>query len=63
MPLPPLERLLHIRDEVQFLQRCRQKLPDLAALMADAVMRRAVVRSIEIIEEDTKNLPAEWREA
>ena len=59
----PLERLMHIRDEVLFLQRCRAKLPDLMALVADEVMSRAVVKSIEIIGEATKNLPAEWREA
>ena len=58
----PLERLMHIRDEVLFLQRCRAKLPDLMALVADEVMSRAVVKSIEIIGEATKNLPAEWRE-
>ena len=63
MSLPPLERLLHIRDEILFLQRCRQKLPDLSALVADEVMCRAVVKSIEIIGEATKNLPTEWREA
>lgn len=59
----PLERLMHIRDEVLFLQRCRVKLPDLVALVADEVMSRAIVKSIEIIGEATKNLPAEWREA
>ena len=58
-----LERLMHIRDEVLFLQRCRAKLPDLVALVADEVMSRAIVKSIEIIGEATKNLPAEWREA
>jgi len=63
MSLPPLERLLHIRDEIQFLQRCRQRLPNLVALVADEVMGRAVVESIEIIGEATKNLPIEWREA
>ena len=59
----PLERLMHIRDEVLFLQRCRAKLPNLTALVADEVMSRAIVKSIEVIGEATKNLPAEWREA
>lgn len=59
----PLERLLHIRDELQFLQACRSKLTALADLVADEVMRRAVVKSIEIIGEATKNLPIAWREA
>ena len=60
---PPLERLLHIRDEVAFLQRCRAKLPDLSALVADEVLRRAVLHGFEIIGEATKNLPPAWREA
>jgi hypothetical protein len=47
MSLPSLERLLLIRDEIRFLQRCRQKLPDLTALVADEVMCRAVVKNIE----------------
>lgn len=38
-------------------------MPDLVALVADEVMSRAIVRSIEIIGEATKNLPAEWLEA
>lgn len=59
----PLERLMHIRDEVLFLQRCRAKLTDLVALVADEVMSRAIVKSIEIIGEATKNLPIVWREA
>ena len=59
----PLERLMHIRDEVQFLQRCRAKLPDVAGLVADEVMSRAIVKSIEIIGEATKNLPTDWRDA
>ena len=43
----PLERLMHIRDEVLFLQRCRAKLPDVVALVADEVMSRAIVKSIQ----------------
>ena len=59
----PRERLMHIRDEVLFLQRCRAKLPDLVALVADEVLSRATVRSIEIIGEATKHLPLEWCQA
>ena len=55
----PLERLIHIRDEVLFLQRCWAKLLDLVALVADEVMSRAIVKSIEIIGKATKNLPVE----
>ena len=60
---PPLERLMHIRDEVLFIQRCRARLPDLVALVADEVMSRALVKSIEIIGEASKNVPVAWRDA
>ena len=58
----PLERLLHIRDEVQFLQKCRAT-HSLRAIIHDEILSRAVVRSLEIIGEATKNLPSEWRAA
>ena len=58
----PLERLLHIRDEVFFLQKCRDT-HELEHIMRDDVLSRAVVRSLEIIGEATKNLPLAWREA
>lgn len=61
MSFPPLERLLHIRDEVAFLQYCRATYPP-AHLIHDAVVSRAVVRSLEIIGEASKYLPAAWCE-
>ncbi|WP_151087728.1 ribonuclease HepT family protein [Hymenobacter baengnokdamensis] len=58
MSLLPLERLLPIRDEIQFLQRCCQVLSELGAAEA---MYRAVVNSIEIIGEATNNRRLKWK--
>ena len=59
MSFPPLERLLHIRDEVLFLQNCRAKYTT-EQLIHDLVVSRAVVRSLGIIGEASKHLPAAW---
>ena len=59
MSFPPLERLLHIRDEVLFLQDCRTKYTT-EHLIHDPVVSRAVVRSLEIIGEASKHLPEAW---
>jgi len=59
MSFPPLERLLHIRDEVDFLQNCRVTYTA-EQIIHDAVVSRAVVRSLEIIGEASKHLPAAW---
>jgi uncharacterized protein with HEPN domain len=63
------EYLLHIRDEAEFLQRTSAGL-DRESLLRDEILKRAVVRSIEIIGEAVKNIPdpvrnrypnVEWR--
>jgi uncharacterized protein with HEPN domain len=59
---PPLERLMHIRDEVLFLQRCCSTY-ELGTIIHDETLSRAVVRSLEIIGEATKNVPLAWRNA
>ena len=53
---------MHIRDEVLFLQRCRSK-HELGVIIHDEMLSRAVVRSLEIIGEATKNVPSAWRDA
>jgi uncharacterized protein with HEPN domain len=55
MPKSPLELLYHIRDECEFLESIKEDLPDIAALEADERLKRAVVRSIEIIGEASKS--------
>ena len=59
MSFPPLERLLHIRDEVDFLQSCRINYTT-EQIIHDPVVSRAVVRSLEIIGEASKHLPEAW---
>jgi uncharacterized protein with HEPN domain len=54
------EYLLHIRDEAEFLQRASVGL-DRASLLRDETLKRAVVRSIEIIGEAVKNIPERVR--
>ena len=55
------EYLLHIRDEVEFLRRTSAGL-DRESLLRDETLKRAVVRSIEIIGEAVKNIPDRVRD-
>ena len=57
---PPLERLMHIRDEVLFLQKCRDT-HAFGIIIHDEVLSRAVVRSLEIVGEATRNAPITQR--
>lgn len=61
MSLPPLERLLHIRKETSYLMQCCAK-HSLREIIHNEDLSRAVARSLEIIGEATKSIPAEWRE-
>ena len=56
-----LEFLRHILDELDYLAAEAQAL-DLQRLQQDARAKRAVVRSLEIIGEAAKQLPAEVRD-
>ena len=55
------EYLRHILDEAQFLQRTSAGL-DREALLRDETLKRAFVRSIEIIGEAAKNIPDRVRQ-
>jgi uncharacterized protein with HEPN domain len=64
------EYLLHIRDEAEFLLRTSAGL-DRESLLRDETLKRAFVRSVEIIGEAVKNVPdrvrnkyphVEWRD-
>jgi uncharacterized protein with HEPN domain len=61
MSLSSLEYLLHIMDETDYLIRCTKGLtPD--EFKDDETLRRAFVRSLEIIGEAAKQLPPDIRE-
>ena len=58
----PIEYLRHIYDECIFITNCIS--PDMSKndLIDDEVLKRAVVRSLEIIGEATKKIPADIKE-
>lgn len=58
MPPSPLEYLRHILDEINYLVTQSKGLKK-ENFMRDETLRRAFVRSIEIIGEAAKNMPAE----
>jgi uncharacterized protein with HEPN domain len=61
MSLSRLEVLQHVLDEIRFVEA---QIDDLSedAFMHDGTMQRAFVRSIEIIGEAVKKLPADVRD-
>jgi len=61
MSLSPLEYLRHIRDEAQYLAGL---VPGLGKeqFLGDETLKRAVVRSIEVIGEAAKKVPDEYRQ-
>ena len=60
MPLSPLEYLRHILDETEYLMTQKQGLGK-EQFLQDATLKRAFVRSIEIIGEASKKIPAELK--
>ena len=58
MPLSPLEYLRHILDEVEYLMEQTKDLTR-EGFTRDETLKRAFVRSIEIIGEAAKKLPAQ----
>jgi uncharacterized protein with HEPN domain len=58
---PYLEYFRHILNEINFImdQSCRLELEE---FLTNEVLKRAIVRSLEIIGEAVKRLPAEIRE-
>ena len=54
------EYLLHIRDEAEFLQQTSAGL-DRESLLHDETLKRAVVRSLEIIGEAVKHISEQVR--
>ena len=61
MPKSPLERLRHIRDECAYLTKRTDGLTQ-DEFLASEDLKRAFVRSLEIIGEATKQVPQQFRE-
>lgn len=55
----PIEYMRHIQDECSFILSVIGEGSTKDAFMGDEVMKRAVVRSLEIIGEATKKIPAD----
>ncbi len=61
MPSSTTDRFLHILEEIEFLTEHTAGL-SIDDIWADEVLKRAVIRSIEVIGEAANRLPAEvWR--
>lgn len=60
MPLSPLEYLRHMLEETDYLMAEQQGLSK-AQFLQNATLRRAFVRSIEIIGEASKKVPDELK--
>ncbi len=60
MSFGPRDYLQHIRSEADYLARRSEGL-DREAFLADETLRRAFVRSIEVIGEAAKKLPEDFR--
>ena len=62
MSFEPLDYVRHILDEVEYLEHASSGV-DESAFLSDATLQRAFIRSLEVIGEATKRLPAEFRAA
>lgn len=56
----PLEYLRHMRDEIEYLSEMTVSL-DKAQFIQDATLKCAFVRSVEVIGEASKKVPAAFR--
>lgn len=61
MPREPLEYLKHIRDECKYITSVTGNISNKGDFIANETLKRAVVRSLEIIGEATKKIPADFK--
>jgi uncharacterized protein with HEPN domain len=61
LPLSPLEYLRHILDEADYLLSQTEQL-DKNSFLQSETLKRAFVRSIEIVGEASKKIPSELRQ-
>jgi len=57
----PLEYLKHIRDECSYILTVIKPETSKADFLADETLKRAIIRSLEIIGEATKKIPADYK--
>lgn len=60
MPKLPKEFLNHIADECSYLMGIQQNL-EKETFLEDETLKRAVARSLEVIGEAAKNIPADYQ--
>ena len=61
MPKDPVEYLKHIRDESLYILSITSKGITKEEFLNDETLKRAVTRSLEIIGEATKKIPADFK--
>ena len=61
MSKEPIIYLKHILDECEFILSIISTDATIENLLEDETMKRAIIRSLEIIGEATKNIPADFR--
>ena len=57
----PIEYLKHIQDEISYILSTTEKVSDKEEFVNDETLKRAVVRSLEIIGEASKKIPADFK--
>lgn len=57
----PIPYLKHIRDECLFLVSVKNKVNAFEDFLADETLERATIRSIEVIGEASKQIPADFK--
>jgi uncharacterized protein with HEPN domain len=61
MSKDPIEYLRHIQDECQFILSVTANELSKNDLVENEILKRAIVRSLEIIGEATKKVPADFK--
>jgi uncharacterized protein with HEPN domain len=61
MSKEPVEYLKHIRDECLYILSVTSKGTTKEEFLSDETQKRAIVRSLEIIGEATKKIPADFK--
>ena len=57
----PAEYLKHIQDEISFILSATEKVSGKEDFINNEILKRAIVRNLEIIGEATKKVPADFK--